>query len=235
MPEFFLDDIITGLIFLLRYKPESLSMAILTEIFDMFTMFLYHSKYVKNRYLLAKLPELYCAMLPVGSNDIIPASLVEYLPNHKFSQLYLTSGLMKLYIDIEHESSFYEKFNYRYYISLLLKNLWRSTPYKQSFIQITNKTDDTSFMKFFNLLLNDAIYLLDESLKDLQKIKEIQTLMDSPTEWNALTQQEKTDKTNALAQYERFVKSYILLANETVHMLSYLSEDIPKPFLRPIS
>ncbi|EFC48330.1 ubiquitin-protein ligase [Naegleria gruberi] len=233
MPEFFLEDIVTCFTFLLRYKPESLSSTVLTETFDMFAMFLYHSKYVKNRYLLAKLPELYCAMLPAGSNDFIPPILVEYLPNHKFSQLSLTSGLLKLYIDIEHESSFYEKFNYRYYISLLLKSLWNSTPYKTSFIQITNKTDDTSFMKFFNLLLNDAIYLLDESLKDLQKIKEIQTVMDTPTEWNALTQQEKTDKTTALAQYERMVKSYMLLANETVHMLSYLSKDIPKPFLRP--
>ncbi|KAG2383559.1 hypothetical protein C9374_004230 [Naegleria lovaniensis] len=234
MSEFFLEDIVICLTFLLRFKPETLNLVVLDEIFDMMAMFLHNSHYIKNRYLLARLPEFYCALIPQGVHDVLSPKLIEYLPNHKYSQQHLTSGLMNLYVDIEYESSFYEKFNYRYYISLLLKDLWQYNPYKQSFIKLSRHLEAHSkFMKFFNVLLNDSIYLLDESLKDLQKIKEIQVVMDNTTEWNSMTQQQKQDKQSALAQYERMVKSYLLLANETVHMLSYLSRDIPQPFLRP--
>ncbi|KAL9647901.1 hypothetical protein ABK040_008172 [Willaertia magna] len=237
MSEFFIENIIDFILFLLRFKPESLDTITLDEVFDMMCLFLYHSNYIKNPYIIAKYPEVYAAMIPQGNNDTLSQRLAEYIPNHKLSQNYLTSGLMRLYIDIEHtgtSTSFYDKFTPRYYISLVLKNLWKYKAYRESFLNITKQRDaNTRFMKFFNVLLNDSIYLLDNSLKDLQKIREVQNLMENIEEWNKLTNQQRTEKNKDLAQYERIVKSYLLLANETVHMLSYLSKDIPHPFLRP--
>jgi ubiquitin conjugation factor E4 B len=57
--------------------------------------------------------------------------------------------------------------------------------------------------------------------------------MSNETEWNKLSMNEKREKQASLKQSERIVKSYLLLANENVNMLSYLSKDIPEPFLRP--
>ena len=45
-----------------------------------------------------------------------------------------------------------------------------------------------SFVKFANLLMNDATFLLDESLTKLTDIRNIQNEMDNIEEWNKQTQ-----------------------------------------------
>lgn len=44
------------------------------------------------------------------------------------------------------------------------------------------------FVRFINMIINDATYLLDESLESLKRIHEIQNLMENKTEWNQLNQ-----------------------------------------------
>jgi hypothetical protein len=41
------------------------------------------------------------------------------------------------------------------------------------------------FVRFVNLLMNDTTYLLDESLRKLIEIHEIQTEMANTAQWNA--------------------------------------------------
>lgn len=55
-----------------------------------------------------------------------------------------------------------------------MKFLWNDNAYKTSFIAETKAADPKSFLRFFNLMLNDATYLLDESLKVLQEMHEFQ-------------------------------------------------------------
>ena len=42
------------------------------------------------------------------------------------------------------------------------------------------------YMRFLNYLINDCIYLLDESLKKLPDVKEAENLRDDPVRWAAL-------------------------------------------------
>ena len=46
-------------------------------------------------------------------------------------------------------------------------------------------SDPGFYIRFINMLINDAIYLLDESLKKLPEIKELEAAMDNAAEWAA--------------------------------------------------
>ena len=48
-------------------------------------------------------------------------------------------------------------------------------------------TSTDGFVRFVNMLINDTIFLLDESLDSLKRINEIQQLMANTAEWEALT------------------------------------------------
>lgn len=48
------------------------------------------------------------------------------------------------------------------------------------------------------MLISDSIYLLDESLKQLPQMRDIETLMADEAAWNALTQQERQEREQQL-------------------------------------
>ncbi|KAL0476345.1 ubiquitin conjugation factor Ube4b [Acrasis kona] len=64
-------------------------------------------------------------------------------------------------------------------------------------------------------------------------MKEIETLQSNQSEWNATSDSTKKEHESNMAQYEKHVKSYMSLAKETVHMMSYMSKDVAQPFMRP--
>jgi ubiquitin conjugation factor E4 B len=95
--------------------------------------------------------------------------------NYTYIERYLISSLMKFYADVERtgaSSEFYDKFQIRYHISMIFKNLWPQPKYQAEFVN-ESKTG-RQFVKFINMLINDTTYLLDESLDTLKRIHEIQ-------------------------------------------------------------
>jgi ubiquitin conjugation factor E4 B len=239
MPEFFIENIVDIMVFFTRFKPDVLAEVPLEEIFDMMASLMDSSGMVKNPYVISHFPEVYAAFTPEMQNNVaFPQTVSNYVVTHKLSQQQLTSGLMRLYVDMEHtgvSSGFYDKFNVRYFISMVLKYLWNYDVYKQSFVSLSKTLGDknSDFLKFFNMLLNDATYLLDQSLDLLTKIKEIETEQSNIIAWNNQSETQRREKEANIQNYEKQVKSFMLLARENVHMMNYLSRDVPQPFLRP--
>jgi ubiquitin conjugation factor E4 B len=239
MPEFFIENIVDAMLFFTRFKPDVLAEVPMDEIFDMMVLLMDTEGFIKNPYVISHFPEVFAAWTPEIQNAVpFPVTITSFITNHKLSQKRLTAGLMRLYVDMEHtgvSTGFYDKFNVRYYISIVLKYLWSYDTYRQSFVSLSKTLGDknSDFLKFFNMLLNDATYLLDQSLDLLSKIKEIETEQNNPQIWNGLNETQRREKETSIAQYEKHVKSYMLLARENVHMMNYLSRDVPQPFLRP--
>lgn len=50
------------------------------------------------------------------------------------------------------------------------------------------------------MLVNDSIYLLDETMKKLQEMREIEQLMAKAEEWNKLSHEEQEEKKKNLRQ-----------------------------------
>lgn len=84
------------------------------------------------------------------------------------------------------------------------------------------------------MIINDATFLLDESLESLKRIHELQGLMENKAEWAQLSQEVRTQKESQLTQDERQCKSYLTLATETVEMLSYMTKHVQEPFLKKV-
>jgi ubiquitin conjugation factor E4 B len=81
------------------------------------------------------------------------------------------------------------------------------------------------------MLINDSIYLLDDSLSKLAEIRTIQQEMGNTQGWMSQPEDRRKEREEGFQRVERQVRSMLLLANESIFMLEYLSKDIPQPFL----
>ncbi|KAJ1958864.1 Ubiquitin conjugation factor E4 [Linderina pennispora] len=172
----------------------------------------------------------------------------DILDSNRFAKAYLVPALLRFYVDIEQtgaSSQFYDKFSIRYYIARTLRSLWsrgRShvVATKQFFSQshresstaaTTGSThrDQQVIEQFVARLMTDTTYLLDESLSKLADIRELEK---QPAELQrpGSGEDEAGDRAQRLQDAERVAKSYVSLAHETVHMLAFLSKQVPRPF-----
>ena len=115
------------------------------------------------------------------------------------------------------------------------------------------------YLNFLNFLVNDSIFLLDESLNKILEIKQIEAEMSNTAEWEQRPAQERQDRTRLFHSQENVSGLHLLylisdsvhnaskefyfnlqivridmkLANEDVTMLAFTSEEITAPFLLP--
>lgn len=132
--------------------------------------------------------------------------------SHQLTQNCLISALMKFYVDIEttgQSTEFYDKFTIRYHISHILKGMWNSQLHKN--LVIAESKNGKQFVKFINMLMNDTTFLLDESLENLKKIHEVQTLMMNESEWKKLDPDDQATRQRQLIQDERQCRKCFLI------------------------
>jgi len=79
-------------------------------------------------------------------------------------------------------------------------------------------------------VINDMMYLLDESLTTLNLIREDQIQLERP-EWDQQPEETKRDREASFRRSEGNVISLMQLANSTIHMLHYMTRVIVKPFV----
>ncbi|KAJ1726876.1 Ubiquitin conjugation factor E4 [Coemansia biformis] len=106
------------------------------------------------------------------------------------------------------------------------------------------RRDQRVVEEFVARLMTDTTYLLDESLSKLAVIRDIEKRQEqpgaagaSPTEAAIDTgdpsdnaEGEEGDVARRLQEAERMAQSYVSLAHETVHMLAFLTQLVPRPF-----
>eukprot|EP00834_Sanchytrium_tribonematis_P004236 NODE_197_length_13258_cov_0.852344.p5 type:complete len:344 gc:universal NODE_197_length_13258_cov_0.852344:938-1969(+) len=142
----------------------------------------------------------------------------------------LIPALSEFYIYVEAtgaSSQFYDKFNIRYNISRVFEKSYQYQQHRQTFQSLSQQE---SFIKFVNLLMNDTTYLLDEGFSKLLTIKECEIEIDS-SDFQTKPKEYRSEKKSTLALAERHASSLISLANETTNSLSYLTKDIVDPFV----
>lgn len=146
---------------------------------------------------------------------------------------------MRFYVDVEQtgmSSQFYDKFNIRYNISQIFATLWKNDRYRLALRQASEEDGPMGremFVRFVNLLMNDTTYLLDEAITTLREIRGIEQEIGRKEEWDARGEEERKEREKVLADGKRKAKSYIGLGNETVHMLNYMTSEVPGVFQRP--
>lgn len=205
--------------------------------------------HIKNPYLRAKLVEFLSLIFPRnaaafadddGEDEQRPPSepaMEALFASHQLSRKFLPGSLFRLYVDVEHTGShtqFYDKFSIRYRIGTILESLWYIPDYRRS---VQNEArDESRFLRFVNMVLNDAIHLLDSVLEDLEEMRSLETLMQGGpgSEWEGLSDDEKREKQERLQRLEGSAKSHNQLSNNNVKLLWFLTEDsvVKRIFLR---
>ena len=126
-----------------------------------------------------------------------------------------------------HLVQFYDKFNIRHNIAELLEYLWQVPSHRNAWRQvglITNMFSSSStfllpadlfmtlqiakeeekgvYLNFLNFLINDSIYLLDESLNKILELKELEAEMSNTVEWERRPSQERQERTRLFHSQE---------------------------------
>ncbi|CAN6574695.1 unnamed protein product [Malus baccata var. baccata] len=232
MPEHFVEDAMELLIFASRI-PKALDGVLLDDFMNFIIMFMASPEYIRNPYLRAKMVEVLNCWMPRGSGSSITATLFE---GHQLSLEYLVRNLLKLYVDIEFTGShtqFYDKFNIRHNIAELLEYLWHVPSHRNAWKQIAKEEEKGVYLNFLNFLINDSIYLLDESLNKILEHKELEAEMSNTAEWERRPAQERQERTRLFQSQENIIRIDMKLANEDVSMMAFTTEQITAPFLLP--
>ncbi|EYU44160.1 hypothetical protein ABFS82_08G027800 [Erythranthe guttata] len=232
MPEHFVEDTMELLIFASRI-PRALDGVVLDDFMNFIIMFMASPEYIRNPYLRAKMVEVLNCWMPPRSGSKTTGTLFD---GHQLSLEYLVKNLLKLYVDIEFTGShtqFYDKFNIRHNIAELLEYLWQVPSHRNIWKKIAKEEEKGVYLNFLNFLINDSIFLLDESLNKILELKEIEAEMSNTVEWERRPAQERQERTRVFHSQENIIRIDMKLAMEDVSMLAFTSEQITVPFLLP--
>lgn len=207
------------------------------------------SRFIEFSIIMLRCPELL-------GNPHMKASLIEVLffgsmpmmdgsPGF-MSQIFNTNDLVRrnilyslldFYVMVEKTgalSQFYDKFNSRYHISVILEELWKNDFYKHQLSDYCRNNVDF-FIRFIARMLNDTTYLLDETFKELNSIHKYQ----QETKRRQLGQEANaelgTDEELAenLSRSERTAKLYMGLSNKTMELFKLFTKEVPLGFVLP--
>lgn len=145
------------------------------------TMVLRCPELVSNPHLKGKLVQL----LSVGAmplTDNSPGFMMDIFEHDELVNKNLLYALLDFYVIVEKtgsSSQFYDKFNSRYSISIILEELYYKIPsYKNQLIRQSQNNADF-FVRFVARMLNDLTFLLDEGLSNLAEVHNIQNELDN--------------------------------------------------------
>jgi len=89
-----------------------------------------------------------------------------------------------------------------------------------------SRINNSFFVHFVNLLLNDANFVMYEALNTFPKIHELEEQLDDPM----MAQEERREKEGALQRYQGQAQSYMQLANETVDTMQLFTAALVDAF-----
>ncbi|CAM9661247.1 unnamed protein product [Discosporangium mesarthrocarpum] len=239
LPEHLIQDVMDVLLFVSNAHPSTLNTAQLDPLMTMVVFFLAHPSLVRSPHVRASFGGLlYSAFLPeserMNSGPVMPRGSEAHtalLYSHPLAQRYLAPSLLLLYGDVE-QTGHYDKLEHRFHIAAILKYLWKNQEHRVTFRRISK--DQGMFMRFANGLMNECNNLVASVMEKLPEIRTVQLQLKDPAAWGALTEERRSEIMERHQDNERSVRSQMLLCNETMHMLAYLTsdEDIQVPFLK---
>lgn len=88
------------------------------------------------------------------------------------------------------------------FYNTMLELLSNNTPSVTSILQIAKEEEKGVYLNFLNFLINDSIYLLDESLNKILELKELEAEMSNTAEWEQRPAQERQERTRLFHSQE---------------------------------
>ncbi|KAI5952552.1 ufd2 [Candida jiufengensis] len=237
-PEFLLEGMINYCKFSANFRgcPLVSNEDKLTLFIEFTTILLRCPELIGNPHMKSNLVEiLYIGSMP--KQDGSPGFLIPIFDKNKLVMKNILYSLLDFYVMVEKtgaSSQFYDKFNSRYYVSVILEELWNIPEYR---LQLTDYSENNVdfFIRFIARMLNDTTYLLDETFNLLNSIHNFQVEQNRRRQGQEPNEELGNDETlnDNLESEERRVKSLIGLSNETMELFKLFTKEVPKGFVLP--
>ncbi|XP_068633346.1 ubiquitin conjugation factor E4 A isoform X2 [Battus philenor] len=251
IPEFVLENIVVLITMARRTVgaiPEDTDIAgLLQPALTLVLTFMGDSSRTYNPHLRARLAECLEAMLPNHPDDQIPLSNLalfyrEQLFKEHPHRLQLVPCLLDVFVGIEmtgQSVQFEQKFKYRRPMYLVMDFLWGIEEHRDAFTNLAREAEANMeavhppiFLRFVNLLMNDAIFLLDEALGNMAQIRTLQTAQESGA-WANLPAHEREQNLTNLSHVGMLARFDNILGRDTIHTLVRLTAHAPYVFCHP--
>lgn len=200
------------------------------------TMILRCPELVSNPHLKGKLVQL----LSIGSMplaDDSPGFMMDVFETNDLVRDNLLYAFLDFYVIVEKtgsSSQFYDKFNSRYSISIVLEQLYHRIPIYREQLVWQAKNNSDFFVRFVARMLNDLTFLLDEGLSNLTEVHSIQNELDNRARGlPPVREEDEKELRSKLASAERQAKSSIGLADKSITLFEIYTKDIPSAFVTP--
>jgi ubiquitin conjugation factor E4 A len=241
VPEYILENVVQYLQFSKNFETNIRQNHEAKEIF--FTtclIFMGSSKRAKNPHLRAKIAESMESLLPLkNQNGFTLDSQLFYQHPHR---LQMVPNLLDVFVSIEMTGqavAFEQKFNYRRPMYAIMQYLWeigeQRACFKELSLEAQKHIDDVDvplFLRFINVLINDSIFLLDESLNNLEKIREMEIARNN-NEWDKLPPNERQQNQQNLSQLGMLARFDNILGRDTINILKLLTSETKEIFVHP--
>lgn len=199
--------------------------------FKMVLAFMGSAERVKNPHLRAKLAEGLESLLPKDNEN---TSVEDLFVSHP-DRLQIVPNLLEVFVSIEmtgQSVQFEQKFNYRRPMYAIMEYLWALKEQRNCFKELADEAEKNMeavepplFLRFINLLINDAIFLLDESLSNMQQIRQLQSAQDKG-EWENIPNNERQQNVSNLELLRMLAKIYNTVGRDTINILKLITTEI---------
>lgn len=233
-----------------RWNPRALEeegLELLEPLLTLILVFMGSNNFVRNPHLRAKLAECLEHLIPNRDEEapaINPNPLGFFYREKLFQEhpfrAEIVPALLDVFVGIEmtgQSVQFEQKFNYRRPMYTVMNYLWTLPEQRESFRNLAIEAESNIeavnpplFLRFINLLMNDAVYLLDEALSNMAQLKQLQNKKESG-EWQALPQREREQNEANFQHIGMIARFDCILGRETIHTLEYLSSEIQMIFV----
>ncbi|GIY33484.1 hypothetical protein CDAR_474271 [Caerostris darwini] len=209
----------------------------------MILMFMGSPERVKNPHLRAHLAEMLESLMPEDDTNTLLSSVYreKLFTVHQYINEMIPT-LLNVFVSIEmtgQSVAFEQKFQYRRPMYITLDYLWNYSVHKKKMKEMADIAEQNMessqppiFLHFINLLINDAIFLLDEALTYMSKLREIQLARDSGT-WNTMSPDQQSQQEGNFHHMGLLAKFHNVMSNETINTLQWLTTEIKSIFCHP--
>lgn len=238
-PEFMLEGIINYCKFITNFRgcPLVDNHEKLLSFVEFSIILLRCPELIGNPHMKAHLVEvLFIGSLPMMNGE--PGFISNIFNTNQLVIDNILYSLLDFYVMVEKtgaSSQFYDKFNSRYYISVILEELWKNEIYREQLADYSRNNVDF-FIRFIARMLNDTTYLLDETFNELNLIHNYQRELEKRANGQPPNTEElgsDEELTNNLNSSERKAKSYVGLSNKTMELFKLFSKQTPQGFELP--
>ncbi|CDO95577.1 unnamed protein product [Kluyveromyces dobzhanskii CBS 2104] len=199
---------------------------------ELATVILRCPELISNPHLKGKMVQvLSIGAMPMSDNS--PGFMMDIFENNPIVMKNLLYGLLDFYVIVEKtgsSSQFYDKFNARYSISMILEALYNIPHYRNQLLWQSQNNSDF-FVRFVARMLNDLTFLLDEGLTTLADVHKLQLELENRAKGLPPTREEETEELqNRLKSAERQAKSSCGLSEKSLVLFNIFTKHIPKAF-----